>query len=298
MKIRKLPVHLTLFILTTVLMLVSCQKESDLDIPSYISINSISLAVNGDQGTASHKIVDAWIYTGNDLEGAFELPAYFPVLKSGLVSLNIKPGIKLNGIAETRVPYPFFETITDTRTLSRENVDSLGNLVASYKSDVVFGWMEDFEDTYFSIDTTARSSVKLVRVQEPSLAAAFPGEGNTYAAKAEIKNDSVIFECVSHDSFTFSDNLPEEKSYVFLELNYKTNCPFTVGLMIYGTQTKQQPILVINKSDDWNKIYVNLTPTISLNTDASRFRVFFSARKEAGGTDADIFIDNIKLVHF
>ena len=298
MKVRKILVRIILFILPAILMIVSCQKESDLDIPSYISINSIDLAVNGDQGTSSNKIVDAWIYTGNDLEGAFELPAYFPVLKSGSVNLNIKPGIKLNGIAETRVPYPFFETISLSRSLSREKVDSLGNLVARYKPDVVFGWMEDFEDTNYSIDTTARSSIRLVRFQEPSLTASFPGEGNDYAARAVIKSDSVLFECISHDSFTFSNNLPEEKSYVFLELNYKTNCPFTVGLMIYGAQTKQQPVLVINKSEAWNKIYINLTPTISMNYDASQFRVFFSARKEAGGAEADIYIDNIKLLHF
>jgi hypothetical protein len=68
--------------------------------------------------------------------------------------------------------------------------------------------------------------------------------------------------------------------------------------MIYGAQTKQQPVLVINKSEAWNKIYINLTPTISMNYDASQFRVFFSARKEAGGAEADIYIDNIKLLHF
>lgn len=110
------------------------------------------------------KIVDAWVYTDNDLEGAFELPASFPVLKSGQSIIRIQPGIKLNGIAETRAPYPFFDTISIPASLTRENELELETLTASYKASTVFAWMEDFEDPSISMDTTNRSDVKLVRV--------------------------------------------------------------------------------------------------------------------------------------
>jgi hypothetical protein len=277
---------------------ISCQKTSELDIPSYITIDSISLHVSGDQGTASSKIVDAWVYTNNDLEGAFELPASFPVLKSGHTIIRIQPGIKLNGIAETRAPYPFFDTISIPVTLTKENKVELGHLTAQYKPSTVFAWDEDFETSSISLDTTSRSSVKLYRVGDPSLSSTFPGEINHYVGKAEITNDSVIFECVSHDSFVFSKTLPEEKDYVFLELNYKTNTPLTVGLFIYGTQIVQQGVVVINPSTNWNKIYVNLTPTVLLNMDATKFKVYFAAMKTTGADNAEIFIDNIKLLHF
>lgn len=288
-----------LLILTgIILLLTACQKSSDLDIPSYISIDSISVNVNTEQGTASNKIVDAWVYAGNDLEGAFELPASFPVLKAGTTRLNIQPGIKLNGIAETRVPYPFYDTISLNVTLNRQNEVQLGHISTRYKSNTKFGWIEDFEDPYLSIDTTAKSTLKIGRVGEPSLVSSFPGEGNSYAGKISISSDDDYFECISHESYTFSQTLPEEQSYVFLELNYKSNCPLTVGLFIYGAELSQQPVVVVNASEKWNKIYINFTPTISFNTDASKFRVYFSARKQENGPDAEIFIDNIKLLHF
>lgn len=280
------------------IMLTACQKTSDLDIPSYISIDSISVNVNTEQGTASNKIVDAWVYAGNDLEGAFELPASFPVLKAGATRLNIQPGIKLNGMAETRVPYPFYDTISVNVTLNRQNEVQLGHIATKYKSTAKFGWLEDFEDPYLSIDTTSRSSIKISRVGEPSLVSSFPGEGNSYAGKISIPTDDDFFECISHESYTFSQTLPEEKSYVFLELNYKSNCPLTVGLFIYGTELSQQPVLVVNSSEKWNKIYINFTPTISFNSDATKFRVYLSARKQEDGPAAEIFIDNIKLLHF
>jgi hypothetical protein len=297
--IKKYTYWLSFIILVTAsLVISSCQKVSDLDIPSYISIDSISLNVTTDQGTASNKIVDAWVYAGNDLEGAFELPASFPVLKAGATTLSIQPGIKLNGISETRVPYPFYDTISVKVTLNRENEVVLGHISTRYKPTTVFGWIEDFEDPNLSLDTTARSSIKLLRVGEPSLVSAFPGEGNSYAAKISLPDDTAFFECISHDSFVFSKTLPEEKSYVFLELNYKSNSPLTVGMFIYGTQLTQQPVIVVNPSSSWNKIYINLTPTVSFNTDATKFRIYLSARKQEGETAGEIFLDNIKLLHF
>ncbi len=246
------------------------------------------------QGTVSQKIVDAWVSTDNDLEGAFELPAKFPVLKSGASSILIQPGIKMNGVSGNRVPYPFYNSITIPVTLKHEKTDSLINLQTSYKSNTVFAWLEDFEDPNLSIDTTARGSIKLTRYNDPSLASAFPGESNLYAARVVLQNDSVLFECVSHNSFV----LPNNGSEVFMELNYKTNCPFTVGLIVYGAQNTQQDVVVVNPSRNWNKIYINFTPTILLNTNAVKYKVFINANKVVGGPDADIMFDNIKLLHF
>ena len=277
---------------------ISCQKGSELDIPSYISIDSISLSVSGDQGTASNKIVDAWVYTDNDLEGAFELPDTFPELKAGALQLTILPGIKINGMAETRAPYPFFNPIKLPVTLTHEKVTEIKNRTTTYNSKTVFAWLEDFEDPNISIDTTSRSDVKLTRVGDPSLSSLVHGEGNSFCAKALIQSDSSIFECISHDSFVFPHTNSETESSVFMELNYKSNCPFTVGLFIYGTQTIQKPIVVVNPSGTWNKIYINFTPTVQQNTDAINYRVFIGAQKEANGPNAEIFLDNIKLLHF
>jgi hypothetical protein len=286
-------------LLSACLIIVSaCQKTSELDIPSFIHIDKVRLTVNAGQGTASSKIVDAWVYTNNDLEGAFELPATFPVLKAGDMEVKILPGIKLNGMAETRAAYPFFNPITVPVSLSHEKTADILSRATTYDSRTVFAWLEDFEDPNVSIDTTSRSEIKLYRSGDDSLNYYFPGEGNSFVGKATIQKDSVLFECASHDDFVFPEYFSDLESSVFLELNYKTNCPFTVGLIVYGSQTTHKPVAVINPSGVWNKIYINFTPTVLLNTAGIKYRVYINAQKEVGGPTAEIYFDNIKLLHF
>ena len=85
---------------------------------------------------------------------------------------------------------------------------------------------------------------------------------------------------------------------VFLEMNYKSNNEFTVGLLVNGSVSSQRSILVINPSSSWNKIYINLTPTLSSITSATSFRVFLTAQKNTKDANGEIYIDNIKLLHF
>jgi hypothetical protein len=104
----------------------------------------------------------------------------------------------------------------------------------------------------------------------------------------------LVFECMSHNSF----KLPTDGSSVFLEMNYKSNNAFTMGLLINGSMASQRPVLVINPSSTWNKLYINLTPSTSANDAATSFRVYFTAKKSTIEPNAEIFFDNLKLLHF
>lgn len=246
------------------------------------------------QGTASQKITDTWIYSDNDLIGAFELPAQFPILKSGTSTLSIFAGIKLNGINETRAPYPFYDRLQKTVTLEQEQVTDLGHLTFMYASTTRFAWQEDFEQVNITLDSTARSEVNFTRARLSELETAFPGESNDYAAIVIIPKDNLVFESVSHNSF----KLPTDGTSVFLEINYKSNNPFTAGLVINSDMASLRPVLVINPSSKWNKIYINLTPALSSYQGVSSFRVFFTAMKSTTDAEAKIYFDNIKLLHF
>ena len=285
----------TLFIIATVSLLAGCSKTTIDEIPSYIAIDTTSINVASLQGTASQKISDTWVYADNELIGAFEVPAQFPVLKNGSSELSIFAGIRLNGINETRAPYPFYEKITRTVNLEREKITDLGHLKFLYVVGTKFAWQEDFEQANLSIDSTARSEVNLVRTRMTSeLAAAFPFEMNEWAAKIIIPDDSLVFECASHDSY----RLPTTGTSVFLEMNYKSNNSFTVGLIVNGSVTSQKSVLVINPSETWNKIYINLTPSVSASSGATSFKVFLSAMKNTNVPKAEIYFDNFKLLHF
>ena len=57
-------------------------------IPAYIQVNDISVNVSSGQGTASDNISDVWLYyedpeIGYTLQGAYEMPASFPILTEG-----------------------------------------------------------------------------------------------------------------------------------------------------------------------------------------------------------------------
>jgi len=89
----------------------SCRKfDGDQTIPAFIRIDTISLTSDYfTEGANTHNISDAWVYVNDQIIGAFELPALIPVLAKGTNKLEIRPGIKLNGISSTRAPYPFYK---------------------------------------------------------------------------------------------------------------------------------------------------------------------------------------------
>lgn len=289
-----------LILLILSLALLSCKKGSVEDIPSYIEIERIKLAVSAGQGTFSQKITDAWVYVDDELIGAFELRDSIPyltvpILKAGKYKLKIYPGIKMNGIAATRVPYTFYNPIEKTVNLIRDSILNIGISTVNYSNKTIFAWMEDFEHASISIDSTKRSLIKIQRTSDPQLIFSQPGESNKFSGLVIVPSDSAFFECVSHEEFV----LPKNGSDIFLELNYKTNNAVTVGLFINtSSQTIQEPLLVLNRNLEWKKIYINLTSSVNMHQDASSFRVFFGVVKESDVDQARLLIDNIKLVHF
>ncbi len=301
--------YLLFFLFISALFLVSCEKPSNDEIPSYVSIDSIYITTNlSVEGTASHKITDAWVYLGTKLIGAFEITGNgstrIPILKEGKDTLWIYPGIKMNGMSGTRVDYPFYNIIKIPVTLERGVVKDLGTLRTTYVSSsdpspkMKFVWFENFETGTLSLDSTVTSDIKLKKVTDPSLLFKYPTSPDTYepngvAGLIEITNDTSLFECVSQNVF----DLPTTGKEIFLELNYRSNNSFTVGLLSYKTMVPAYiPVLTIHPSDSWNKIYVNLTTTV-LYQGTSSYKIFFRAMKDKDVPQANIYLDNIKLMY-
>ena len=76
--------------------------------------------------------------------------------------------------------------------------------------------------------------------------------------------------------------LPKVGEFVFLEFDYKNNNYFTTGFYAREiSQIFQHPVVNMNPRDEWNKIYVNLTPGVSSSTGAIDFNIFFGSYKES-----------------
>lgn len=268
----------------------SCEKFSgDQTIPSYLKIDSISFSTDYDlQGSSSHVISDAWVYVDGELIGAFPLPADLPILKQGSHTVKILPGIKKDGIAATRINYPFYGSVEKTINLVPDAHTSMGKVATVYNSQADFLWQEDFEEVLVSLDTTPRSSVGISKTQAGS-PLTFERQ---HSGIVVMDTTGAFFECVSHKIF----NIPY--SEVFLELDFNTNNNLTVGVMVYtGSVVVQIPIMVlVDTGGKWKKIYIDLTNSLNSNTGASSFQVFFGNYKDETVSHSQILLDNIKLV--
>lgn len=278
---------LLLFLCVTVS---SCEKfTGDQTVPAYLSIDSIYITTNYyAQGTASQLITDAWVYVDDEFLGAFELPARFPVLKTGKHSVKIWPGIKKNGIAATRYSYEYYSPVVKDVNFSQDSTSKMGILKTNYQATALFTWMEDFENVSLTLDTTSRSTAF---IQHTPGGSPLTFEGN-HSGMVVLDSLHDFFECQTHNEYAIP------YAPVYMELNFNTSNSLTIGVFTYGyTTLYQTPIITLNSTNGiWKKIYIDLTNTLNAYTGMSSYRVYMGTFKDKGLTQSTVFFDNFKVV--
>lgn len=276
------------FLLSGVFVFQGCDTNDEA-IPSYIKINSINLSVNPvSEGTGSQKITDAWVYCDGDLVGVYELPCTFPILEEpGEHDFIIKAGIKINGISASRGYYPFYIPVEQRLNLVPGETIDLNPTVTYYPGKVQY--IEAFEDGGISLESIGDSDTGIVKTSDPSQV--FEG---AYSGIAYLNSTVDYVFVATSNAYDF----PKDGTAVFLELNYKTSNPVAIGLIaISGGGNAVNQIITLNPNTSWNKIYINLTSCISNNQDATNFKLYFEANKDADLTQDTILLDNLKLVY-
>lgn len=266
----------------------SCSKEDyEAQIPTYISIDQITLTTNlVTEGSASSNIVDAWVFINDDLVGVYELPAKFPVLKEGNATIKIFAGIKNNGASGDRKRYLLYSGHTEQINMVRGETIVI-NPTVNYASGTIFSWIEDFESASLSFLYTSGSDTV---INKQSLDV----KEGSFSGLAKLNDDMDFFEATTIGL----TNVPR-KTTVYLELDFKTNEQVLIGIYLDGTQ---YPLVTLNTTTIWKKIYIDLETIINDNPAASELKVFIGI-KETGSTpfitsSPEIYLDNLKLVHF
>ncbi|MDP2387967.1 MAG: hypothetical protein Q8M29_16455 [Bacteroidota bacterium] len=274
--------------------IVACKKFSPkLDTPSYISIPSYNVIykstyANGGPGTTNHKFTDVTVTVNGVDYGIFPIPCKVPIPASGSASVNIKPVIKVNGVASLRSEYSPIKLFDTTVVLERGKVTEVKPTFDYYATGVTFYWVEDFEITGSSL--VGDTAIKLQTADK------FEG---AKAVKIELRNGQS--SCMAYSSSTFA--LPTGGRILYLEVNYKCNQPFDVGLLdanknIVGGSSAGGA----KPSGAWNKIYIFLTPVASGSPQSAYYVYFYFNNKaedfENNGVGANptVLIDNIKVV--
>lgn len=275
----------------------ACNKfDGDQTVPAYIHIDTIVLSTDYFvHGASTSNITDAWVYIDNNIVGAYELPATFPVLKKGKHDIKIYPGIKLNGISSTRVPYSFynhyeinnFELIEDSiRTIKP---------TTSYTSSTFIAWHEDFEGASISL-TRGNYSDTIISKTAANDPNAWQSPFSAYSGVVHLDEEHQSFDLDSFDKFA---NLPGLGTPCFLEIDYKCTEVFMIGLYAVKSNSSVSdfPLINVAPTDEWKKIYINLSPTVSENiNDVDYFKIYLSGALGEEPT-ATFYFDNIKLIY-
>ena len=295
--------RMVLIILLTVVFS-SCQKaQFKAEIPSYIHIESIDLETDSFEGSDSQNLTDAWVTMDGNFLGAFELPCTIPILSDGAHEFRVSSGIKANGISATRIIYPFFEICDlfikdgDTYQASTSNIVNLHKdstvvlkATTSYKENIAFLFVEDFEDAGAVIESTENSDTSLVKTNIDSLA--FEG----YSGEIHLDNTNDFFEIMS------AEFVPLNGLYntTMLEMDYRCNHSFKLGVAVKSAETGLIDLyesIQINPSEDWNKIYVHTTYQVNLGNSNDEFGIFIGTVKSSSSETASFYFDNIKWLH-
>lgn len=253
------------------------------EIPSYLHIDSMTLnAIGSQQGSSSSNITDAWIYMDGELIGGFELPCTVPILAEGTHHFIIRGGVKMNGLAATRAIYPFYKGWEGDITLTRAQKTDVDNLVVEYfTGNFPAVWMEDFDGAGFSITSDAQYNASMRRRTGTDAL-----EGNYGYAILDADSTNIIAR--SSNSFPL-----DATGEVWLEVNYKCNQSFSIGLV--GNANDFHEWLVVSPNESWNKVYIRLTDAIADTPSTSPYQIYF-AMNNGSNSQSYLYLDNIKLL--
>jgi hypothetical protein len=278
----------SLLFVALVLSLLGCIKNNPA--PSYIEIKKFNLVANPNgndsAGILTENISNAWVYVNDKLIGVFELPCKVPVLASGEASVRIYPAILNNGISATKKIYPFFNPHEETITLIQNGIVTI-QPQTMYASSTKF-WIEDFESSTMALNSGNPSPASITQVSDAN---------NTYG-RVVLNASQNQWAAYTNQALSFPIG-----SSVYLEVDYHNTAKIVTGMIALKQDGSQQTHLNIamNAQDPakvvWKKIYIDLQEIVGYSG-GLEFLQTFQATLADGQTDAEIWIDNIKVVYF
>lgn len=270
-------------------LLFSCKKYQPAPEAFFIQAGTVSVAPEtySSQGSASHRISDLFLYVNGQFQGAYAIGKVMPIVTRGKqATINVFAGIKNNGIKDATITWLLYDPIKfDTLVAGGTTIQR--PFTFRYKPAVKFVWMEDFDGQVgFSLiksagsDTTFKLAGPQNRFEGNSAEIGLYGPGNYKYARFE---SAVLYE------------LPKNTANLYLELNYKCDVEFEVG--VSDGVNPDKPALIINPKSEWNKIYIQIAEAVNRNPIADKYKIYFKIQKPNDRESAHVWLDNIKLIY-
>lgn len=260
-------------------------------VPTYIHVDSFSFNGNASLGTSSHKITSVYAYLDGQSIGAFDLPITIPVIIDKKSKLQLTPVIDYNGFGGVPYVYPFYTSYVDTLTPSPGKTINIVP-TTGYHSATKAALNIDFENIIPFQPYTQGIDTPIVYAYGPDQV--FEGSRSGIVYLTANKDSSVNFSNQEFSAVALKET--------FLEINYKSTIPFTVGLFTITPKdniTHSAYIAGFYPSSKWNKVYIDLKNFTSTYS-GGKFTVVLRAIKEEEhrGKDGYVLFDNIKVVTF
>ncbi len=272
---------------------VSCKKDkfkapkASFLVVNNVTLKTINVGGSQNQGVNSHKIVDIWYYVDGEFKGVFPVGSVMPIVAKDNAVITLFAGIKNNGISSTRLPYAIYNSKTfnleiepgKTYTVSPE---------FEYNSTAFFYYADGLNGfgsggSYF---TFGNSNCQYTT--DPNKV--FSGAGCIVMTMSDAVPSTSLIQANSY-------YLPDGGATIYVELDFKSNQQFIVGVIgvdLAGNEDKRN-VVTVNPSEDWNHIYVQLTKIVSTPPTYGAYKVFIEAIKEVDSPE--IYLDNVKLIY-
>lgn len=259
-------------------------------IPTYIRLDSFKVKTPDPSrtGSGSSRITSAFVYVNNAFVGAYDVPATVPLMIDKDAVVTIGAGINYSGLKSYQYLYPFY--YNDTVTVKYAPGTTMHHTAyAKYTEAALFRWIEDFEtgNTFVKIDENNASDTTLVRTTDASKV--FEGGGSGQMLLSSTKPSS---QNINNKDITI------KKGDAFIEVNYRCNVPFQVGLQTTKSgSVYYEYIAGANVSETWGKLYIGLQSFLG-TYDVSSCRVMIKASLPDGQTSGYVYLDNIKVISY
>ncbi|MGZ3900582.1 MAG: hypothetical protein ACXVNM_04060 [Bacteroidia bacterium] len=276
-----------LFIVFTgyLLLFISCKKYKPAPAAFFITSDKVSVSTTSVQGSTSQNISDLYLYVNGKFQGAYPVGHTMPIVTNNeSAKIDVFAGIKNNGIKDLSITWLFYQDIKfDTLVESGKTISR--PFTFQYNPNVQFVWKENFDNPIGN--SLIKSNYYGDSIVHRMAAASECFEGKSY----EFGLDGNGYTAMMESSVSYT--LPMGNSNVYLELDYKCNNEFEVGLTD-GANIKTA--LIVKQHDTWNKIYIQMAQVVNSPPQATAYKVFFRVTANEN-PNARVWLDNIKLIY-
>ena len=301
-----------LMIATCCLLTAAC-TDDDFVAPSFLHIESIKLVpptnnpITLDPGFYTSDITACYVaihYPGSytmDTIGLFRMPFTVPILHDGPIDyIEVFPAVPQSGNNRMLPYYSFYKPI-----VINKHTFSLGD---SLYTDTLFCRTGDTLrfDTLTTTYNITLSDIHMYELFEPTASSQYfdsvewvkhdpegacTGQGY---ARVHVPDslDRVPF-AINADFYIF-----DATRALYLELDTRSDLQFEVYMdaaYTAGGNTMTERVMVVNPTDHWQHLYINLGRTWAWFNHPQTFRLSFAALN-VYGKEGDIRIDNVKLI--